>query len=317
MIFALVMLQYFLISRDFKWLRTLLVISFCFIVITIVTTLIGLQSHPLAARQLCGTLNVKKEVALISYYRSIGIAGYDFFYGLAFAIPSLVAFLKMKEINNNLRVAIFFLTALSLCGILKAQFTTAFLFAVIGAVIAFWTDEKIKPALLRLIVAFIVVFFFQKKIADLLIHFARLLDESTIQNRLVDLGISLQQGLGVAETHIDYRFNRIPFLIESFFQRPIFGGGKSLGHNWWLDRLSLFGLIGVIPWILLLWYQIKYNLKLFHEKNKIYYLITMVLFISMGFIKNMGQQQTMIFLFFIIPSLLIVKENLTQSLSKS
>jgi hypothetical protein len=309
--FAVIMLQYFLISKDIKWLRTLLVISFCFIVITIVTTLIGLQLHPLAARALGGTLASKGEYALILYYRTMGIAGYDFFYGLAFTVPVLVAFLKIKEINNNLKVVFFFVIVLAMYGILKAQFTTAFLFAVIGAGIAFWTDEKIKPAFFRLIAVLIVVIFFPKDfVADTINSFARILDEGLIQNRLIDLSISLSQGIGKGGTHIDYRYDRIPILMDSFFQRPVLGGGISLGHNWWLDRLSLFGLTGVVPWVLLLWFQIKYNLKLFHENNGIYYLITMILWIFMGFIKNMGQQQTMIFLFFIIPGLLIIKDTL-------
>lgn len=309
--FAIIMLQYFLISKDIKWLRTLLVISFCFIVITIVTTLIGLQSYPLASRHLGGILGAKGDYALILYYRTMGIAGYDFFYGLAFVVPILVSFLKMKEIKSNLKIVFFFLILLLLYGILKAQFTTAFLFAVIGAAVSFWTDEKIKPALFRLFAVLIVVIFFPKDIvADAINSFARVLDDGTIQNRLIDLSITLRQGIGEAKTHIDYRYDRIPILLESFFQRPVLGGGISLGHNWWFDRLSLFGLTGVVPWVLLLWFQIKYNLKLFHENNRIYYLIVMILYISMGFIKNMGQQQVMIFIFFFIPGLLIIKNSL-------
>ena len=312
--FAIIMLQYFLSSKDIKWLQTLLVISFCFIVITILTTLIGLQSHPLASRQLSGALSVKGEYALISYYRSIGIAGYDFFYGLAFTVPILAAFLKMKRINNNLKVVFLFLIMLAVYGILKAQFTTAFLFAVIGAVIAFWTPEKVKPALFRLIAVLIFVIFFPKNIVpDAINSFAQVLDESTIRKRLVDLSTTLSYGIGEEGTHIDYRFARIPILLESFFERPVLGGGISLGHNWWFDRLSLFGLTGVVPWVLLLWFQIKYNLKLFHEKNRIYYLIVMILYIIMGFMKNMGQQQVIIFLFFFIPGLLIIKETLTSA----
>jgi hypothetical protein len=340
------MLQYFLISKDIKWLRTLLVISFCFIVITIVITLIGLQSHPLESRQLAGLggLAAKGDYALVlnyrtrgsiagyeffyglaftvpvlvAYYRTRGsIAGYEFFYGLAFTVPVLVAFLKMKEINNNLKIVLCFVIVLVIYGILKAQFTTAFLFAVIGAGIAFWTDEKVKPAFFRLIAVLIVVIFFPKNfVADTINSFAGILDESLIQNRLIDLSISLRQGIGERGTHIDYRYARIPILMDSFFQRPVLGGGISLGHNWWLDRLSLFGLTGVVPWVLLLWFQIKYNLKLFHENNRIYYLITMILYIVMGFIKNMGQQQTMIFLFFLIPGLLIIKDTLIVKIQK-
>lgn len=309
--FAVIMLQYFII-RDVKWLKPLMVIIFGFIVVTIFTSVIGLQSYPMASREMAGALvGVRGDFALIKFYQSIGIAEYDFFYGLAFAVPALVAFVKLKKNINNLKVGFVLLITLIIYAILIAQFTTAFLFAVIGSAIAFWTDEKIRPALLKLTAVLLVVVFFPKDlVGDLIYSFSRILDEGIIQRRLTDLSTTLIYGLGEEGTHIDRRYARIPFLLENFFQSPLIGGGISLGHNWLLDRLSMFGLAGVLPWAILLWFLTKYNLKLFFERTKIYYLITIILWITMGLIKNMGQQQTMIFLFFIIPSLLIVKDQL-------
>lgn len=309
--FAVIMLQYFLLSKDFKWLNILMLITFGFIVITIFTTLVGLQSYPTASRNLGGSLGTRGEFDLIDFYRSIGIAGYDFFYGLAFAMPTLVAFFKLKTITTKKRLGFVFLIMFSIFSILKSQFTTAFLFAVIGSVIAFWTDEKIRPALVRLIAILLIIVFFPKDLmGDLIYSFSRILDEGVIQSRLTDLSVTLTHGLGDQGTHIDRRYDRIPILLENFFQSPLIGGGVALGHNWLLDRLSMFGLLGVLPWFLLLWFLTKNNLRLFDAKTKIYYLITIVLWVAMGLIKNMGQQLTMIFLFFIIPSLLIVRDRL-------
>jgi hypothetical protein len=149
--FAVIMLQYFTI-RDAKWLKPLMVITFGFIVVTIFTSVIGLQSYPTASREMAGGLQVKGDFALIEFYQSIGIAGYDFFYGLAFAMPTLMVFIKLKTITTKTRIGFVFLVILIVFSILKAQYTTAFLFAVIGSIIAFWTKEKIRPALLSLIV---------------------------------------------------------------------------------------------------------------------------------------------------------------------
>ena len=311
--FAVIMLQYFLI-RDVKWLKPLMVIVFGFIVVTIFTTIVGLQSYPDAARDLGGGLAARGDFALIEFYRSIGIAGYDFFYGLAFVLPALLALVKLKTNKTNLRIVrigLFLTIVLIVLSILKAQFTTAFLFAVTGSVMAFWTDEKIRPTLLKLTALLLVVVFFPKDlIGDLIYSFSRMLDEGIIQRRLTDLSATLIYGLGEKKNHIDSRFARIPFLLDNFFRSPLVGKGISLGHNWLMDRLSMFGLAGVLPWGLLLWFLTKYNLKLFFERTRIYYLIVIILWITMGLIKNMGHQLTMIFLFFIIPSLLIVKDQL-------
>jgi len=315
--YALIMFQYFLVSKDIKWLQNLMIITFGFIVITIFTSIMGLQSFPEASRGQAGVLFREGEIALINYYRSIGIAGYDFFYGLALVMPTLLAFVKLKNISKNAKIGLILLIILVVFSILKAQYTTAFIFAVSSSAISFWTDEKIRPAIFKLIAILLVIVFFPKDlIGDLIYSFSQILDESLIKKRLMDLSITLVYGLGEQGTHIDKRFDRVPILMESFFQSPLVGGGGSLGHNWLLDRLSLFGLSGVLPWALLLWLLTKYNLKLFYEKTKIYYLITIILWVFMALIKNVGQQKTMMFLFFIIPSLLILKDRLLLNSKK-
>ena len=309
--FAIIILQYFLHSRDFKGLKIILIISFVFIITTIITTLIGLQEFPDASRGLAGGLAAREEYELIDFYRSIGIAGYDFFYGLAFAIPVLVAYFKMNTLNVLNKYFFAILISLSIYGILRAQFTTAFIFALIGIILAFWTKEKVKPAVLRLILFLLLIMIIPEElIADGILSLSKVIEEGTLQNRLVDLSISVREGIGEQGTHIDRRYDRIPVLLDNFLSSPIIGGGESLGHNWWFDRLSMFGLIGIIPWILIIWKQIDFNLKILKEDSAIYYLITMFLFIGMGFIKNMGQTRVMIFMFFIIPSLLIIKDHM-------
>jgi hypothetical protein len=306
--FSFIMLQYFLISKDYKWVKTLLVICLCFISITFVTTLVGLQLNPLAAREIGGILQSQGDFELISYYRSKGIAGYDFFYGLAFFLPCIVLYIKLKGLGRKEKIILIAFVLFSIFSILRAQFTTAFIFSVIGVGIAFWTDERIKPALMRLFpIILLIVFFPQELIADVLYSFASLLDDGTIKSRLTDLSLSLKYGVGSAGTHIDFRFQRIPFLLNNFIESPLFGGGESLAHNWWFDRLSLFGLSGVIPWFLILWNEIRSNLKKLQDSSKIYYLISIILFILMGLIKNMGQQLVMIFVFFLIPLTLMFK----------
>lgn len=312
--FALLMLQYFLISRDYKGLRVLLIITLTMILITISTTLIGLYTYPLATRELGGTLAARGEFELIDYYREIGIASYGFFYGLSFIIPVLVSFIKVESFKRNMKILFYSLIAVFLFSIMSGQFTTAFLFALIGTVIALWTKERTKPAVIRLLFfVLLAVLIPSGFVADAVLSLSNVAGEGVLQGRLVELSTSIRGGVGAGETHIDKRYDRIPFLLDSFFSSPIVGGGESLEHNWWLDRLSLFGLAGVVPWAWIIVNQVKRNMKVFSNNDKVYYLITMILFIAMGFIKNMGQSQVMIFVFFIVPALLFLKKELYYS----
>ena len=214
--FAVMMLQYFMNSRDYKWLTILILLSFCFFAITLSTTLIGLQTHPLAVRCMANGVFALEKPDIVLYYRKIGIVGYDFFYGLAFTMPALIVILKTIK-KQNLKRMLWFFIGFSLYGILKSQLTTAFLFAVIGTGIAFWSDEKIESIFLKLFVLILFVIFFPNElVGDAVNSFARLLDEGTIRKRLIDLSISLKQGVGKGHTHIDLRYNRILLDVNYF-----------------------------------------------------------------------------------------------------
>ncbi len=310
-VFALLIFNCFLFSKDFKGLRIILLFSLFFIIITIITTIAGLQQYPLAAREMGGALQARGDSGLIDYYRSIGISGYGFFYGLAFAVPVFVSFLKLEGIENKKKVGFLFITLLAIVGILVGQFTTALLFAIMGGALAFWTKERIKPAITRLIVFLVIIIIFPRELlAGSILYIAELVGEGTLQNRLTDLSTTVSAGFGVEGTHVDLRYARIPFLIDSFFSSPFIGGGVSLGHNWWLDRLSMFGLAGVIPWIIIIRSQIIRNLKMIHGRYSVYYLLTMILFIGMGVMKNMVASGIWLFVFFIIPALLILNKGI-------
>jgi O-antigen ligase len=124
-----------------------------------------------------------------------------------------------------------------------------------------------------------------------------------LQERLYDLSIAINQGFGSTDTHTGRRAARLPFLINEFSKSPIIGGGESTGHVFWLDRLSMYGLIGIIPWILIITYQIKFNLKNLNKEFKFYYLISIIAFIALGFMKNMSGKEIFMSIFLIIPGL--------------
>ena len=304
--FALLMLLYFNASKDYSGLKIVLTFSVFFIIVTLITSLVGLQQFPLAARELSSDASPE----LASIYRSLGIAKFGFFYGLSLTVPVFVFFIKAGYPNYSIKYRIIwlFIIILSILGIIEAQFTTAFLFALIGAFIVWREKGKINSLLLQLSLLFIILVLIPGSVfANLFSSVANLIGENTLSERLIDLGITLREGVGSADTHVGFRASRVPFLLNVFIENPLVGSGEDLGHNFWLDELAKYGLIGAIPWVILLKTNIVNNLKLMDNKAKIIYIIIMFLFISIGFMKNIGQKETMIYIFFFIPSLLILK----------
>jgi hypothetical protein len=136
-----------------------------------------------------------------------------------------------------------------------------------------------------------------------------LLESETLSSRLNDLADTLAGGdYFEGETHFSKRVSRVPFLLSEFMSSPLIGGGQSTGHVFWLDHLSLYGIVGAIPWIYLLT-SIYRRLKKMISRNFYYFQIAFIAFLLLGFFKNSGNREQYILLFFCLPSGLFLLNN--------
>lgn len=303
---AISIYTYFISVGDYKGLARVILFTLIFIVITNITSIIGLDKFPMAARDLGGILAIEGQFSLIELYRKMGIASYGFFTGLSFT--TLVIVYQIKNNKGKIRFLFIILLALIFWGLIKAQITAPLLLGTIGIIIGFGVTKEFKYSII--IVFFILLIFVlipKSYISDIIVASANLFGGTTLHNHLIDISNAIDEGIMMGDTHVSYRANRIPFLLEEFSKSPIIGGGESTGHVFWLDRLSMFGLIGIIPWILILISQIKLNLKILSNDYKFYYLVSMLLFVSLGFMKNMDGREMMIIVFFLIPGIYYLK----------
>jgi hypothetical protein len=304
------MLQYFLLTKDFKGLKLVVQFTLIFFFITMITSAIGLQQFPMAARNTAGILQRDGQLELVDFFQRRGIASYDFFYGLAFLIPILVSFLRQKLNKKIVKLIIFSLIVLMILSIAQSQFTTPTLLAALGFVMSFWSPESIRKTFLAygfMVLMFIV---FLDPITQFFFYLSTFVSGDTISSRLNDVGGLLQSGYASSSFDVFVRVSRIPLQIENFIASPIYGGFESTGHVFWFDILAEFGLLGIIPWILMINDQIRGNLKyLVHEDRK-YYLIAMFLFFLTGVFRNVGGSAMSTIVFFILPAVIIVKYKL-------
>lgn len=95
--------------------------------------------------------------------------------------------------------------------------------------------------------------------------------------------------------------------ISSFISHPLFGSSSAIsgGHNYFLDMLAKYGIIGFLPFFLMIKHQyIVISSYLSAEARKYYYII-LVGFVALGLIKNMSGTEYWNYLFIYYPSILV------------
>lgn len=308
---ALSIYEFYLSRKDYKGLGLLIGATVLFIIVTAITTSIGVSVNPLAARQLGGSLHRLGEYGLIEQYQRMGIASFGFVAGIAFTMPVLIGIAKQKWHNLTYKFLFVIGIIILVFSFMRFQYTMALLFGLFGLILAL---VSIKYRTISIIIITIILFSLlimsPSNYLAPLFSFADYAGSHRLQERILDLQVFLETGeIGRdSGTHVGGKMGRIPILIDSIKENPFFGTGFSSGHNFWLDWISRYGFIGFIPWILLIWQQVRLNLKRFDHDFRYYYLLSMASYILFGFINNMGGSQMIIMVYLIIPGLYYFKE---------
>ena len=310
---------YYLSVRDYEGLSRLVLFSLIFITITALTTIIGVQDNPMAARQIGGALQGHGESELVDKYQKMGIATFGFFSGLAFASPVIIASLKQKW-KKRWKKRLFIAGIILVCyAYFKAQYTTALLFALAGAIMALVGTKNKERAFIVACFLFALIFIIPKtSLINPIYNISGYLGSTFLQKRVHDLGEFIEEGENYRadRTHASIKLARIPILIKSIKENLLLGGGVNTGHNFWLDWFSEYGIIGLIPWVLIITQQMRFNLKIFSEDYKYYYLLSMFSFISFGFINNLGGSHMYLVVFIIIPGMFYLSSALRYGIPK-
>lgn len=311
------LLIYFITAENTERLISIVRILMVFLIITLITCNIGLTFAPDAARMISGKLGAEGEFELLQQYQKMGIAGYDFYYGLAYIMPVFIFVLSKHWKNIRQRLIISSFILLTFYTIIKAQMATAVLFAVMLSILSLFgvLSKKLvsrKKIIILLIVVVPFIFVPGSVYVSVLQVMAKIAPGDILKSRLSDLSVAIEyfdQGIEESETHVSQRSERLPYLWENFKSSPIIGGGESTGHNFWLDRMSLFGLIGMIPWILLYYSILQTVSSRLNEETKYYWILVFTAVISIGFIKNSGGKLMYLFVIFLAPAILNIYSN--------
>jgi hypothetical protein len=304
-------LYFYLIRSDRKGLAVLSRLCIIFIMITVCMTHIALTLDPYVIRQSASPINFTSHQAQV--YKLTGAAGYGYMQGLVCVIPILIYHIKYnKKMIFSRNILIVFLCLIILLH-LRAQVFANIIITTLITIFSFVSSKKIKKSILPVfiiifILSFIPVSFYVSKINLLASKFN---SNSEIYYKLKDFNQFIQTPELDASTGTGSRASRYLTLIQAFTVNPVFGNASynSLinteggGHLHWMNRISIWGIFGFSFYLFLLYSIYKLVRSIFDESFGFYYFLSVLAFISLGFIKTIAGREPFFILIIVIPSI--------------
>lgn len=211
------------------------------LLLTVITTIIGLIQFPYAARVLATIAESDNPENLRYSWHNIG--GYEFVYTTVLLYPLTIHAYKRKKIPFLVSVL---LTLLIFTVVILSEYAIAFLFILITTVLFFFKRElTAKGIVIFAITGFIFVVVFSGFFSYLLKTIGNMFGSETIRERL----IALSGGTDALETFDDNRIWLYRNNIDIFLHNPLFGtmfGNDSgaAGHSQILITLAQHGILG-------------------------------------------------------------------------
>lgn len=306
---AISILFYFFESQDFEGLNLTVRITLLFIIISIITSLIGISIYPMAARELAGSLIRDGAYDIIQTYNRIGIGGYGFFVVIALLTPIPIAMYRLSYKTRRDKIFLVISSGLLFYTLFQAQYLANIIVGIVTYVFVILGKRFFKHPLMIFVIVLFLVFIIPDSFYTAIINFvANITGKVLIKEKLLDINYFIIGG-NTAQTGVDVRMNRVPILLNSFFQNPFIGGGIENAHLHWLNKLSVYGLFITVPYFVILYRQYKFNVKRFNDTYKFIYTIILISFLGLGSVKSLLGWEIHYLIYFILPGIYYLKEN--------
>ena len=254
LIISLIIGQYIIEYKDYKLAKRIaIILALCYSV-TAVTTYIGLQQFPNASRELAtGSLGQYEEY--FAMYRIMNIGGFTFVYYITLVIPLLIGFVK-KGIGN--RIILVIMIAGFILTVLESQYTTALLLSLVSLVLFF--ANKVfnrKRSISFFVIAVVALTVISTIVPTVLSSLSRNVDSEILSNRLEDLANMTNGG---QTEYVDDEGDLSARMYHYTKSWDYFTGSAGLGtwqldkiggHSYLLDYMAIFGVLGLLIFIIM------------------------------------------------------------------
>ena len=246
-ILAIVIGIYVIQSYDTKLLKILTYFILVIHGITALTTIIGLNNNPDAARYLATVADSNEADAV--KYGFMNIGGFEFVYSVALIYPAIIYGFKRKKIHVSI---VIIYAVIDFILVINTGYTIALLLFIASTVFVFFRNNlTVKNVVIIFVITLLVSLLVFPLFSYLLNALADVIGNETIAERLRDLAGG-REGLEASE---DNRLALYMMSLTSFITHPLFGGmfnSVSIGgHSEILDKIAQYGIFGLIAIVLI------------------------------------------------------------------
>jgi hypothetical protein len=302
--------EYFKNSKDHDGLALLVKWTLLFITITAVMSIFSSTVDPMYARKLIGSEYTKDELLKISKY---GGGSHGFAGALLFLFPMIIFFYRNSLIIPFSKPVILVFGILCFLAVLRMQIFANILISVSAIVFSLAGAKNIRKSLTFGAVILIIIALIPRHFYISLLIFASSYFNPNSENyfKLNDIASFVETGQVNDETSAGGRLERYPLLWEGFKGNPATGfynSNSSLdiapgGHLFWMNRLTVYGILGFVPFILIFYFHIKRSINQFDSEFSFYFLLSVFAGLGLGLIKNIAGMEEWGMFFFILPGM--------------
>lgn len=249
MAFTPIITAYFLKEKaSFQFKKAYLQMLVVLMLITAITTIMGLQVYPEACRELAGS----HETEQAEIFLRMNIGGFDYIYAVVVFIP--VLFWLIKNTKGNYKRFNIISTCVLLYCVYLSSYTTALLLSIMAlALVLIERKPSYRPYIISALVLFLL-FAGTGLLSDFILGLSRVVGSEYVSDRLLQLSMVLG-GADINSIQTQSSTERLELLQsakDGFLNSPIWGNNlfeysKEVisGHSIVFDLLSGSGLIGV------------------------------------------------------------------------
>lgn len=284
---AVLIHNYYVYSRDHRSYARVILATLIIIAITAIANIYVLIRYPEVARQLFGDESVFGGLGGPVY--AIALGTYAFTSSVPFIIPMLIAFYGVVQ-RKNLRIIILLFIAIILVSVFMSAITAPILMAAFCLLFALAGRKRLGTSFLVSAILLLVIVTVPTSVkSDFFYSISDVVTQKDLSRKMRDIGYVIETGVDIANpmSTVEYRAERIPQNLAAFATNPIFGTGyETNAHLFWLNRLAQVGLLGTLPLVLILYHHLKLCLRRSDPYFRFYMLVSLLLFVVLGFVKN-------------------------------
>ncbi len=311
---AISVITYFRLERDYVGLANLVKWTMVFLMITGIMSFITSLINPFYARNIIGVssaINEAQREEILSYQK-YGGGGYGYASALVCLFPLLMYYFKHRAASYYSKPFIILIIMIFMFALFGMQIYANILISIIIIAFSWFGAKNVRRGFVTIGIVTTILFLIPVSIyIDMFQTMASWFDPgSDLYYKFNDTAMYFATGGSYEETGMGSRAARYPLLWDSFMANPFFGHFLSNlkymdisegAHLFWMNKLGVYGLLGIIPFIYIIYRNVKINLNYFDKEFAFYYLLSVLSIVALGAMKTLAGRDLWYTFFIIVP----------------